>query len=129
MISKQYRELLALVARNGAINGEKAMEVLKKEQNDADTEATVKMTGIFRELEDRINAGEELTNIDYAYLYSGAIISREILAKNINSWTAIVHEYDTNLIPKLYEIAMETDAEKKAELITKNFSEENLDKN
>lgn len=129
MISKQYRELLALVARNGAINGEKAMEVLKKEQSDADTEATVKMTEIFRELEDRINAGEELTNIDYAYLYSGAIISREILAKNINSWTAIVHEYDTNLIPKLYEIAMETDAEKKAELITKNFSEENLDKN
>lgn len=129
MISKQYRELLALVARNGAINGEKAMEVLKKEQSDADTETTVKMTEIFRELEDRINAGEELANIDYAYLYCGAIISREILAKNINSWTAIVHEYDTNLIPKLYEIAMETDAEKKAELITKNFSEENLDKN
>lgn len=129
MISQQYRELLALVARNGAINGEKAMEVLKKEQSDADTETTVKMTEIFRELEDRINAGEELTNMDYAYLYCGAIISREILVKNINSWTAIVHEYDTNLIPKLYEIAMETDAEKKAELITKNFSEENLDKN
>lgn len=129
MISKQYRELLALVARNGAINGEKAMEVLKKEQSEADTETTVKMTEIFRELEDRINAGGELTNLDYAYLYCGAIISREILVKNINSWTAIVHEYDTNLIPKLYEIAMETDAEKKAELITKNFSEENLDKN
>ena len=122
MISEQYRELFALVARNGAINGEKAMDVLKKNDADADIKATAEMTDKFRTLEDKIHNGEELSGLDYVYLYAGATISREILAKNINTWTAIVNEYDTNLIPKLFEIAKETDAEKQAKLVEENFS-------
>ena len=127
MISNQYKELFALVARNGAINGEKAMEVLTSNNSDADIKATADMTQRFRELEDKINAGEELTGLDYVYLYAGATISREILAKNVNTWTAIIHEYDTNLIPKLFEIAKETDPEKQAKFVEENFSQEKVD--
>ena len=127
MISEQYRELFALVACNGAINGEKAMDILKKNDADADIEATAEMTYKFRVLEDKIRNGEELSGLDYVYLYAGATISREILAKNINTWTAIVHEYDTNLIPKLFEIAKETDTEKQAKLVEENFSQEKVD--
>ena len=128
MISNQYKELFALVARNGAINGEKAMDVLKKNDSDADIKATADMTERFRQLEDKIHNDEELTGLDYVYLYAGATISREILAKNINTWTAIVQEYDTNLIPKLFEIAKETDPAKQAELVEKSFSLEKVDK-
>lgn len=127
MISEQYRELFALVARNGAINGEKAMDVLKKNDADADIKATAEMTDKFRALEDKINNGEEPSGLDYVYLYAGAAISREILAKNINTWAAIVNEYDTNLIPKLFEIAKEIDAEKQAKLVEENFSQEKID--
>ena len=127
MISNQYKELFALVARNGAINGEKAMEVLTKNNSDADIKVTADMTQRFRELEDKINAGEELTGLDYVYLYAGAAISREILAKNVNTWTAIIQEYDTNLIPKLFEIAKETDPEKQAKFVEENFSQEKVD--
>ena len=129
MISEQYRELFSLVARNGAINGEKAMDVLKKNDADADIKATAEMTDKFRTLEDKIRNGEGLSGLDYVYLYAGATISREILAKNINTWTAIVNEYDTNLIPKLFEIAKETDAEKQAKLVEENFSQEKVDSN
>lgn len=128
MISEQYRELFALVARNGAINGEKAMDVLKKENSDADIKATADMTQKFRILEDKLRDGGELTGLDYVYLYSGATISREILAKNINTWTAIVNEYDTNLIPKLFEVAKEVEPAKQAELVEKFFSQEAIDK-
>lgn len=129
MISEQYRELFALVARNGAINGEKAMDVLKKNDANADIKATAEMTDKFRVLEDKIRNGEELSGLDYVYLYAGATISREILAKNINTWTAIVNEYDTNLIPKLFEIAKETNTEKQAKLVEENFSQEKVDSN
>ena len=129
MISEQYRELFALVACNGAINGEKAMDILKKNDADADIEATAEMTYKFRVLEDKIRNGGELSGLDYVYLYAGATISREILAKNINTWTAIVNEYDTNLIPKLFEIAKETDTEKQAKLVEENFSQEKVDSN
>ena len=127
MISEQYRELFALVACNGAINGEKAMDVLKKNDADADIEATAEMTYKFRVLEDKIRNGGELSGLDYVYLYAGATISREILAKNVNTWTAIIHEYDTNLIPKLFEIAKETDPEKQAKFMEENFSQEKVD--
>ena len=129
MISNQYKELFALVARNGAINGEKAMDVLTKNNSETDIKATADMTQRFRELEDKIRNSEnlELSGLDYVYLYAGATISREILAKNVNTWTAIIHEYDTNLIPKLFEIAKETDPEKQTKFIEENFSQEKVD--
>lgn len=129
MISNQYKELFALVARNGTINGEKAMDVLKNGNPDADIKATADMTQRFRELEDKIRNSEnlELSGLDYVYLYAGATISREILAKNVNTWTAIIHEYDTNLIPKLFEIAKETDPEKQTKFVEENFSQEKVD--
>ena len=130
MINKQYQDLFALVARNGAIAGEQALETLKdlpKEERTGE-ESTLKMVEAYRKLEDKIRVGEEELNLmDYVLLYTGSIISREILQKNVNTWSAIVHEYDTNLIPKLYEVAKETDDEKRNELIEKSFSEEKND--
>ena len=77
----------------------------------------------FNLLEDKILAGkEELTLVDYIQLYAGATVTRNIIQKNINTWTAIVKEYDDNLIPKLYEVANESDESKRNTLVEDFFS-------
>ena len=71
----------------------------------------------------KITKGEEaLTLTDFIQLYAGATVSRNIIQKNINTWTAVVKEYDDNLIPKLYEVANESDEEKRAALVDEFFS-------
>ena len=77
---------------------------------------------MFNNLEDRLRNGEELNEKDYILLYAGATVSRNILQKNINTWTAVVKEYDENLIPKLTEVAKETDETKRITLIEDFFS-------
>lgn len=129
MIAQQYRELFALVARNGAINGEKAIELIKKHTPEQDTSAAQEMVEKFRDLEDRLNNNGELVPLDYVYLWTGASVTRTTLQKNIDTWTAVVKEYDDNLIPKLFTIANEPDVEKQAMLIEENFSQESIDKN
>lgn len=127
-MTKEYKELLALVARNGAINGENAVEWHEKgleTKSPDEKEHLEKTTQKFRELEDKINNDEELGLEDYVLLYVGSIISREILAKNVNTWTAMINEYDTNLIPRLHEVAKEINPTKREELVEKFFSEEN----
>ena len=123
-MNKQYQDLFQVVARNGALNAEKAMEALEAEENkEKELTVLIEMRDRFNVLEDKILKGEEpLTVVDFIQLYAGAMISRNIIQKNINTWTAIVKEYDDNLIPKLYEIANETDEEKRASLIDEYFS-------
>lgn len=129
MISDQYRELFALVARNGAINGEKAVEVIKKEEPDnANISKTTEMVQIFRDLEDKLRNGEELNDMDYVYLYIGATVTSITLQKSINTWTAVVKEYNENLIPALYAICLENDSDKKNKLISEKFAQQNIDK-
>ena len=113
-----------MVARNGALNAEKAMEALEAEENkEKELTVLIEMRDRFNVLEDKILKGEEpLTVVDFIQLYAGAMVSRNIIQKNINTWTAIVKEYDDNLIPKLYEIANETNEEKRASLIDEYFS-------
>lgn len=122
-MNKQYQDLFQLVARNGALNAEKAMEALaEKEDNQKEMEVLLDMRERFTALEDKIGANEELSIVDYIQLYAGATVTRNILQKNINTWTALVKEYDDNLIPKLYEVANETDEVKRNTLIEDFFS-------
>lgn len=123
-MNKQYQDLFQVVARNGALNAEKAMEALETEENkEKELTVLIEMRDRFNVLEDKVLKGEEpLTIVDFIQLYAGAMVSRNIIQKNINTWTAIVKEYDDNLIPKLYEIANEADEEKRASLIDEYFS-------
>lgn len=123
-MNKQYQNLFQMVTRNGALNAEKAMEALNgAEDKEKETKVLVDMRDRFNVLEDKITKGEEaLTLTDFIQLYAGAMVSRNIIQKNINTWTAVVKEYDDNLIPKLYEVANETDEAKRASLIDEFFS-------
>ena len=123
-MNKQYQELFQLVARNGALNAEQAMKALEeKEDKEKELEVLIDMRNRFNVLEDKILKNEEpLTIIDYIELYAGASVSRNIIQKNIDTWAAIVKEYDDNLIPKLYEVASTTDDAKRASLVEEYFS-------
>ena len=123
-MNKQYQNLFQMVARNGALNAEKAMEALNgAEDKEKEINVLVDMRDRFNVLEDKIIKGEEaLALTDFIQLYAGAMVSRNIIQKNINTWTAVVKEYDDNLSPKLYEVANETDEAKRASLIDEFFS-------
>lgn len=112
-----------MVARNGALNAEKAMETLGENADAEKIDVLVEMRDRFNLLEDKFLKGEsdfELT--DFMQLYAGAMVSRNIIQKNIDTWAAIVKEYDDNLIPKLYEVASTTDDAKRASLVEEYFS-------
>lgn len=123
-MNKQYQDLFQMVARNGALNAEKAMEALKgAEDKEKEIEVLVDMRDRFNVLEDKILKNEEpLSLTDFIQLYAGATVSRNIIQKNINTWTAVVKEYDDNLIPKLYEMANEKDSEKREALMDEYFN-------
>ena len=123
-MNKQYQDLFQMVARNGALNAEKAMEALKgAEDKEKEIEVLVDMRDRFNVLEDKILKNEEpLSLTDFIQLYAGATVSRNIIQKNINTWTAVVKEYDDNLIPKLYEMTNEKDSEKREALMDEYFN-------
>lgn len=123
-MNKQYQDLFQVIARNGALNAEKAMDALKgSEDKEKELEVLIDMRDRFNVLEDKILKNEEpLSLTDFIQLYAGATVSRNIIQKNINTWTAVVKEYDENLIPKLYEVANESDQEKRDSLIEEYFS-------
>lgn len=122
-MNKQYQDLFQLVARNGALHAEQTAEVLKaKENNEKEMAVIMDMRDRFNALEDKIIKSEELSITDYIQLYAGAMVTRNTIQKNIDTWTAVIEEYDNNLIPKLYEVANETDAIKRLTLIEDFFS-------
>ena len=123
-MNKQYQDLFQVIARNGALNAEKAMDALKgSKDKEKELEVLIDMRDRFNVLEDKILKNEEpLSLTDFIQLYAGATVSRNIIQKNINTWTAVVKEYDENLIPKLYEVANESDQEKRDSLIEEYFS-------
>lgn len=123
-MNKQYQDLFQVIARNGALNAEQAMKKLQEsEDKEKEIAVLVDMRDRFNVLEDKILKNETpLTLADFIQLYAGATVSRNIIQKNINTWTAVVKEYDENLIPKLYEVANESDQEKRDSLIEEYFS-------
>lgn len=128
-LTKQYKDLFALVARNGAINGEKAMDVIAEKNPEEDLTNTKKMTQDFRDLEDKIEADEELTLLDFIHLWVGASISRTVIAKNVDTWTAVVKAYDEDLIPKLYEVAQSSNDDTKWQELVEEYFCKNLSEN
>jgi hypothetical protein len=100
------------------------MDALKgSEDKEKEIEVLTDMRDRFNVLEDKILKNEEpLSLTDFIQLYAGATVSRNIIQKNINTWAAVVKEYDDNLIPKLYEVANESDDEKRASLIEEYFA-------
>ena len=123
-MNKQYQDLFQVIARNGALNAEQAMKkVQESEDKEREIAVLVDMRDRFNVLEDKILKNETpLTLTDFIQLYAGATVSRNIIQKNITTWTAVVKEYDENLIPKLYEVANESDQEKRDSLIEEYFS-------
>jgi hypothetical protein len=94
----------------------------KENDHSKELEVLIETRDMFNNLEDRLLKGEEIDTKDYILLYAGAMVSRNIIQKNINTWTAVVKEYDENLIPKLTEVAKETDENKRSVLIDEFFS-------
>lgn len=128
-LTQEYKDLFALVARNGAINGEKAMDVISEKNPEEDLTNTKKMTQDFRDLEDKIEADEELTLLDFIHLWVGASISRTVIAKNVDTWTAVVKAYDEDLIPKLYEVAQSSNDDTKWQELVEEYFCKNLSEN
>ena len=128
-LTQQYKDLFALVARTGAINGEKAMDVISEKNPEEDLTNTKKMTQDFRDLEDKIEADEELTLLDFIHLWVGASISRTVIAKNVDTWTAVVKAYDEDLIPKLYEVAQSSNDDTKWQELVEEYFCKNLSEN
>lgn len=128
-LTQQYKDLFALVARNGAINGEKAMDVISEKNPEEDLTNTKKMTQDFRDLEDKIEADEELTLLDFIHLWVCASISRTVIAKNVDTWTAVVKAYDEDLIPKLYEVAQSSNDDTKWQELVEEYFCKNLSEN
>lgn len=125
-MNKQYRELFQLVARNGALNAEIAMKNISEDKEQDHSKEIASLTStrdMFNNLEDRLLAGEEIAFQDYILLYAGAVVTRNLVQKNINTWTAVVKEYDENLIPKLTEVTHESDEIKRKTLIEDFFGE------
>lgn len=125
-MNKQYRELFQLVARNGALNAETAMKTISEDKEQDHSKEIASLTStrdMFNNLEDRLLAGEEIAFQDYVLLYAGAVVTRNLIQKNINTWTAVVKEYDENLIPKLTEVTHESDEIKRKTLIEDFFGE------
>lgn len=125
-MNKQYRDLFQLVARNGALNAENAMKAISEDKEQDHSKEVASLTStrdMFNNLEDRLLAGEEIAFQDYVLLYAGAVVTRNLVKKNINTWTAIVKEYDENLIPKLTEVTHESDEIKRKTLIEDFFGE------
>ena len=128
-LTQQYKDLFALVARNGAINGEKAMDVIAEKNPEEDLTNTKKMTQDFRNLEDKIEADGELTLLDFIHLWVGASISRTVIAKNVDTWTAVIKAYDEDLIPKLYEVAQSSNDDTKWQELVEEYFCKNLSEN
>lgn len=125
-MNKQYRDLFQLVARNGALNAETAIKTISEDKEQDHSKEIASLTStrdMFNNLEDRLLAGEEIAFQDYVLLYAGAVVTRNLVQKNINTWTAVVKEYDENLIPKLTEVAHESDEIKRKTLIEDFFGE------
>lgn len=122
-MNKRYQDLFQAIARNGALNAEKAIEVLEANNEKArERNILLDMRDKYNELEDKIVNGDELKFADYIQLYAGAMVSRNVLEKNITSLTKVLQEYDDNLIPKLKSVALEMDKDKWQELIEDYFN-------
>ncbi len=122
-MTQEWKDLLALVAQNGAINAEQAMDITKEQDPTADISTLIQMRDKFEDLKDKINNDEPLMGMDFVNLWTGASISCAIIEKNIKTWQAVVNTYQNTLLPKLYEIAgLAAEPDKQKEMFEDFFS-------
>lgn len=122
-MTQEWKDLLELVARNGAINAEQAMDVTKQQDPNADISTLTTMRDKFEDLKDRIHDDKPLAGMDFVNLWTGASVSCVLIEKNIKTWQAVVKTYQDTLLPKLYEIAsLAAEPEKQQELFEDFFS-------
>lgn len=122
-MTQEWKDLLTLVAQNGAINAEQAMDITKQQDSAADISTLIQMRDRFEDLKDKINNDEPLVGMDFVNLWTGASISCAIIEKNIKTWQAVVNTYQNTLLPKLYEIAsLAAEPDKQKEMFEDFFS-------
>jgi hypothetical protein len=124
-MNQQYLELFQMVARNGALNAEKSIETLQKDHeknHEKEIEVMIEMRDSFNQIEDKLLNGETPDKLEFVKLYAAALVSRNLIQKNITTWTAMVKEYDENLIPKLFEVSSSKTDEQFNSFVKEYFS-------
>lgn len=122
-MTQEWKDLLELVAQNGAINAEQAMDITKQQDPNANISTLTEMRDKFLDLKDKIHNDQVIKGMDFVNLWTGASISCALIEKNIRTWQAVVDNYRNSLLPKLYEIASLTaEPEKQQELFEDFFS-------
>ncbi len=104
-MTQEWKDLLELVAQNGAINAEQAIDITTQQDPNADISTLTEMRNKFLDLKDRIHDDKTIEGMDFVNLWTGASISCVLIEKNIKTWQAVVDKYRNSLLPKLYEIA------------------------
>lgn len=122
-MTQEWKDLLELVAQNGAINAEQAMDITKQQDPNANISTLTEMRDKFLDLKDKIHNDQVIEGMDFVNLWTGASISCALIEKNIRTWQAVVDNYRNSLLPKLYEIASAaTEPEKQSALFEEYFS-------
>lgn len=125
-MTQEWKDLLELVAQNGAINAEQAMDITKQQDPNANISTLIEMRDKFLDLKDKIHNDQVIEGMDFVNLWTGASISCVLIEKNIKTWQAVVNNYRNSLLPKLYEIASATTEPKKQKALFEEYFSKNI---
>lgn len=123
-IRPEWKELLMEVALSGANHAEQAADLMSKADPNVDVSTTMLMRDRYLTAREHLEKDEDLTQEDYTYLWIAASISKQLIEKKIEAWSAVVDAYVSHLIPSLYTVAAlppEEQAAKFKEIFTKEF--------
>lgn len=125
-MTQEWKDLLELVAQNGAINAEQAMDITKQQDPNADISTLTEMRDKFLDLKDRIHDDKTIEGMDFVNLWTGASISCVLIEKNIKTWQAVADKYRNSLLPKLYEIASTAAEPEKQKALFEDYFSKNI---
>lgn len=108
MTDKVWHELLQAISISGESMAEQSMEIAKKKRNEEDYRQAQSMRKTFQDITDSIKNNQSLTSSDYLYLFMSATFVKEHIKKEISKKQIVVDEYETNVIPKLKNLAIST---------------------
>ena len=74
-MTQEWKDLLELVAQNGAINAEQAMDITKQQDPNANISTLIEMRDKFLDLKDKIHNDQDIEGMDFVNLWTGASIS------------------------------------------------------
>lgn len=125
-MTQEWKDLLELVAQNGAINAEQTMDITKQQDLNADISTLTEMRDKFLDLKDKIHNDQVLEGMDFVNLWTGASISCVLLEKNVKTWQAVIDNYRNSLLPKLYEIASAAAEPEKQKVLFEEYFSKNI---